>query len=176
VELPALAKMPDPASGPFAMTISSLLRTERTADLRPIFMVRRDLNQLELDSHTDTCVAGANTRVTDYTNTKVSVSPFLDSYEAIKDVPIATVATAWDDPDRRSECSLHSRGPLFRGQYVPHSALPESTSRQWMEGPGHAEAIRCRVGPRYHQSYRYSADASGDERRDLLSADTEANR
>jgi hypothetical protein len=66
------------------------------ADLRRIFKARRDLNQSELDSHADTCVAGANTRVTDYANTQVSVSPFSDSYEAIKDVSIATVATAWD--------------------------------------------------------------------------------
>jgi hypothetical protein len=68
------------------------------ADLRRIFKAWRDLYQSELDSHADTCVAGANTKVTDYTNTKVSVSPFSDSYEAIKDVPIATVAMAWDDP------------------------------------------------------------------------------
>jgi hypothetical protein len=61
------------------MTISSLLRTERTADPRWIFKVRRELNQSELDSHADMCVAGANTRVMDYTDTKVSVSPFPDS-------------------------------------------------------------------------------------------------
>jgi hypothetical protein len=97
LELPDLGGA-DPTSGAFAMTISSLLRTERTADLRWIFKVRQDLNQLELDSHADTCAAGANSRVTDYTDTKVSESPFSDSCEAIKDIPIATVAMAWDDP------------------------------------------------------------------------------
>jgi hypothetical protein len=66
VELPELAKPPDPTSGPFAMTISSLSRTEGTADLRRICKAWRDLNQSELDSHADTCMAGANTRVTDY--------------------------------------------------------------------------------------------------------------
>jgi hypothetical protein len=66
------------------MTISSLSRTERTADLRRIFKARRDLNQSELDSHADTCVAGANTRVMELTDTKVNVSPFSDSYEAIR--------------------------------------------------------------------------------------------
>jgi hypothetical protein len=62
------------------------------ADLRWIFKAWCDLNQSELDSQADTCVASANahTRVLDYTDTKVSVSPFSDSYEAIKDVPIAT--------------------------------------------------------------------------------------
>jgi hypothetical protein len=57
------------------MMISSLSRTERTADLSRIFKARRNLNRSELDSHADTCVAGANTRVMDYTDTKVSVSP-----------------------------------------------------------------------------------------------------
>jgi hypothetical protein len=77
------------------MTISSLLRTERTADLRRIFKAQRDLNQSELDSHADTCVAGANTRVTDYTDTKVSVSPLSDSYEAIKDYLLPRWQRLW---------------------------------------------------------------------------------
>jgi hypothetical protein len=66
------------------MTILSLSRTERTADLRHIFKARHDLNQSELDSHADTCVASANTRVTFYTNTKVSVSLFSPSLGLIR--------------------------------------------------------------------------------------------
>jgi hypothetical protein len=97
------------------MTISSLSRIERTADLRWIFKARRDLNQSELDSHTDMCVAGANTRVTDYTDIKVSVSPFSDSYEAIKDVPIVTVATAWDDPATGEVTVLYIHEALYIG-------------------------------------------------------------
>jgi hypothetical protein len=60
------------------------LENKEMADIRWIFKVWCDLNQSELDSHTDTCLAGTNTRVTDYTNTKVNVSPFSDSYEAIR--------------------------------------------------------------------------------------------
>ena len=37
--------------------------------------------------------------VIELTDTKVSVQPFADSYEALQDVPIATVATAYDFPD-----------------------------------------------------------------------------
>jgi hypothetical protein len=111
------------------MTISSLSRTERTADLRRIFKARRDLNQSELDSHADTCVAGANTRVTEYTDTKVSVSPFSDSYEAIKDVPIATVATAWDDPATGEVIVLYINEE--RATAVEHVV----TARSWRESP-----------------------------------------
>jgi hypothetical protein len=158
------------------MTISSLSRTERTAVLRWIFKTRRDLNQSELDSHADTCVAGANTRVTGYTDTKVSVSPFSDSYEAIKDVPIAMVATAWDNLATGEVIVLYINEALYFGDKMSHTTLPKPTSRQRMESPGHAEAIRGGVGSCYHRSYRYFSDASGDEWRDLLPADAETDR
>jgi hypothetical protein len=79
VELPEPAMLPDPGggskpeSGAFAMAILSLSRTERTANLRQIFEVRRNLNQSELDLHMDTCVAGGNTTVINFTDTKVNV-------------------------------------------------------------------------------------------------------
>jgi hypothetical protein len=123
VELPEPAEPPDPATGPFAMMISSLSRTERMANLRRIFKRRRDRNQSELDSHVDMCVAGANTRVTDYTDTKVSVSPFSDSYEAIKDVPIATMATAWDDPATCDVTVLYIHEVLYFGDRMSHTLL-----------------------------------------------------
>jgi hypothetical protein len=121
VELPEPAKPPDPRggsnpeSGVFAMTLSSYSRTERTANLRRIFEARRTLNQSELDSHADTCVAGGNTKVINFTDTKVNVSPFSDSYKAIKDVPIATVATAWDDQGTGEVIILYIHEALYLG-------------------------------------------------------------
>jgi hypothetical protein len=105
------------------MTISSLSRTERTADLRQIFKVRRDLNQSELDSHTDMCVAGTNTWVMDFTNTKVNVSPFSDSYEAIKDILIAMVATAWDDLETGEVTVLYIHEALYFGDRMSRMLL-----------------------------------------------------
>ena len=50
------------------------------------------VGRLELDTHADTCVAGANTLVLDLTGKTVSVSPFCESeYEAIEEIPVATV-------------------------------------------------------------------------------------
>jgi hypothetical protein len=43
-------------------------------------------------------VAGANTVPLWYTDHKVNVSPFIGEYAPIGDIPIASVATAWDDP------------------------------------------------------------------------------
>jgi hypothetical protein len=83
VELPEPAKPPDPVSGSSKMTISSLSRTERAADFQRIFKINRDLNQSELDSHADMCVAGANMVVMEFTDAKVNVGPFTDTYKAI---------------------------------------------------------------------------------------------
>ena len=56
-------------------------------------------NCMELDMHANTCVAGSNTVLLDLTGKSVSVSPFCEAqYNSIEDVPIATVATAFDCP------------------------------------------------------------------------------
>jgi hypothetical protein len=59
----------------------------------------------------------------DYTDTKVSVSPFLDSYEAIKDVPIAMVATTWDDPATGEVTILYIHEALYFGDKMSHMLL-----------------------------------------------------
>jgi len=46
-------------------------------------------NRTELDSHADTCVAGANTVPLWYTDHRVSVSPFIGEYKPLQDIPIA---------------------------------------------------------------------------------------
>ena len=47
----------------------------------------------ELDSHADTVVAGRNTLVLSYTDRVCEVSPYLDEYEPMKNVPIVSAAT-----------------------------------------------------------------------------------
>jgi hypothetical protein len=59
----------------------------------------------------------------DYTDTKVSVSTFSDSYEAIKDVPIATVAKAWDDPATGDVTVLYIHEALYFGDKMSHTLL-----------------------------------------------------
>jgi hypothetical protein len=52
----------------------------------------------ELDSHADTCAAGPNTTIIEYTDQMVSITDFSDQLEAMKNIPIGTVAMAYDDP------------------------------------------------------------------------------
>ena len=51
-----------------------------------------------LDSHADTCCAGSNMAVLELKEERVNVFPFADEYAAIQDIPIATVATIWENP------------------------------------------------------------------------------
>ena len=49
----------------------------------------------ESDSHADTCVSGANFAICEFDGMTCEVSPYTDSYESMKDVPIVGAATAW---------------------------------------------------------------------------------
>ena len=82
-----------------------------------------DPNRSELDSHADTCVAGSNTVPLYFTEHKASVSPFIGEYSPIPDVPIASVATAWDDPKDGSTIILVIHEALYFGDRMPHSLL-----------------------------------------------------
>jgi hypothetical protein len=48
----------------------------------------------EMDSHADTSCAGANWKAIELTGLTCDVSPFTQNFDAVKDVPVATCATA----------------------------------------------------------------------------------
>ena len=54
--------------------------------------------RFELDSHTDTCVAGATWKVMEYTGVVCNVYPYSDSYKPLKQVPVVEAITAYDHP------------------------------------------------------------------------------
>jgi len=80
-------------------------------------------NRSELDSHADTCVAGANTVPIYFTDQNVSVSPFIGEYAPLENVPIATVATAWDDLSCGRTILLIINEALYFGDRMGHSLL-----------------------------------------------------
>jgi hypothetical protein len=82
-----------------------------------------DTGRSELDSHADTCVVGSNTMPLWYTDQIVSVSPFIGEYQPLKDIPVATVATAWDDPKDGSTIILVINEALYFGARMPHTLL-----------------------------------------------------
>ena len=80
--------------------------------------------RLELDTHADTCVAGANTVSLDLTGNHLSVTPFCEvEYESITEIPIATVATAYDCPDTGRVWVLIINKALYFGSKMTDTLL-----------------------------------------------------
>ena len=52
-----------------------------------------------MDSHADMIMAGNNCIVIELSGRNVSISPFLDEHASIDNIPIITVATAYDYSD-----------------------------------------------------------------------------
>ena len=79
--------------------------SRRDTDTRKILSVQKAnrpqkvvQGKLDMDSHADTNVAGANCCILSYTGKECDVSPYREDYEAIQNVPIVTAATAWQSP------------------------------------------------------------------------------
>ena len=82
-----------------------------------------DLQRTALDSHADTSCAGSNMAVLELTGEKVNVTPFSEHYSAVTDVPIATVATVWEDPRNGELWLLVIHEALFFGSKLTDSLL-----------------------------------------------------
>ena len=82
--------------------------------------------RMELDTHTDTCVAGSNCVVLDLTGKVAKVSPFCEddsTTNTFDDIPIATVATAYDCPFTGRTYILVINEALYFGDKMTHSLL-----------------------------------------------------
>jgi hypothetical protein len=66
-----------------------------------------------------------------YTGEKVSVSPFIGEYQSLPDIPIAAVATAWDDPVSGDTVILVINQALYFGDRMKHSLLCPNQLRHY---------------------------------------------
>ena len=88
--------------------------------------------RLELDTHADTYEAEANTVVLDLTGKHVSVTPFCEEeYEPITEIPIATVAIAYDCPDTGRVWVLIINEALYFGSKVANTLLCPNQLQQY---------------------------------------------
>lgn len=78
---------------------------------------------MELDSHADTIVGGSNCVLIETTGRNVSVLPYNDEYDSIDDIPIATIATAYDCPLNGQVYILVFNEALYFGDRMKHSLL-----------------------------------------------------
>jgi len=77
----------------------------------------------ELDTRADTTCAGINCRPIFYTGQHCQAYGFHDELTPINDVPIATVATAWSDPNTGESFILIIHEALYFGDSMDHSLV-----------------------------------------------------
>jgi hypothetical protein len=79
------------------------------------------VRETEVDNRADTTVFGANMKVISFTGQVCDVQAFKESMPTEKDVPIATAATAYDDPDTGETILLKFNQGLWFGTSMKHS-------------------------------------------------------
>lgn len=87
--------------------------------------------RVELDSHADTIVAGANCCILSYTGRVCDVSPYREDYDAISDVPIVKAATAWQSPLTGQVYILVLNEALWMGESMEHTLLNPNQVRHY---------------------------------------------
>jgi hypothetical protein len=80
------------------------------------------VSQLEFDTHADTCCFGANFTFY-FTEHTCEVTPFLESYSPMQNIPVVSAATAYDDPDTGETVILEFHQGLWFGNAMPHSLI-----------------------------------------------------
>ena len=84
-----------------------------------------------LDLHADTCTGGPEFVLIDGTASKVvEVSGFSKEFGPIRDIPVGTCATAYDDPNIGSTVLLMFGEMLYFGERLDHSLLCPNRIRE----------------------------------------------
>ena len=85
----------------------------------------------ELDTHADTCCAGANWKIMETSGLICEVTPFLDSYEPVKEVLVARYCTVWTSQDSGREYLLVGDQMLWFGTQMDHSLINPNQIREY---------------------------------------------
>ena len=79
--------------------------------------------RIELDSHADTIVLGANCIILSHTGQSCEVMPYSGTTDAITDVPAVTGATLWTYPHDGNEFILFFKEVLLMGNTLQHTLV-----------------------------------------------------
>jgi len=77
----------------------------------------------ELDSHADTCIAGPNCLVLEFTDQVINVSAYSEQLDTMENIHIVTAATAWDDLATGTTTILILGQALYTGDKVKTTLL-----------------------------------------------------
>ena len=110
---------------------SSARRKSSASNRSPSSPTEQYHGRCELDTHADTIVAGRNCVVLHYTGKVCDVEPYRDDYESMKNVAIATVATAWQSPVSGQCYILVFNEALWMGDTIPHTLINPNQLRHY---------------------------------------------
>ena len=85
----------------------------------------------ELDTHADTCCAGSNWSLLEFTGQICEVAPFLDTYDPVQEIPIARCCTVWTSEDDGTEYLLVGDEMLWFGTKLKHSLINPNQIRAY---------------------------------------------
>ncbi len=113
-----------------------------TSDRRVVYQVKRKKcikdyvnpyeivhNTCEIDSHADTCIAGPDCLVLEFTDQVVNVSTYLEQLDTMENIHIVTAATAWDDLATGTTTILILGQALYMGDKVKTTLLCSNQMR-----------------------------------------------
>ncbi len=87
------------------------------------------IGRMEIDNRADTTVFGANMTAIAFTGQTCDVQPFKETMPPERDVPIASAATAYDDPDTGETTILEFNQGLWFGDTMQHSLVNPNQCR-----------------------------------------------
>jgi hypothetical protein len=77
----------------------------------------------EIDNHADTTCFGSNFTAISFTGEHCEVSPFSEQYNTLTNIPVATAATAWDNPNTGERTILLFHQGLWFGNSLTNSLI-----------------------------------------------------
>jgi hypothetical protein len=103
---------------------------------------------VELDTHADTCVAGKNFIVLSFTGRECDVYPYSQQYEAVRNIPIVSAATAIQHPNSGETLILVFNEVLWYGDRMDHSLINPNQLRHFgvMSRQLTRVSLKCVIG------------------------------
>ena len=94
-------------------------------------MVPGTMARCEMDSHADTCVAGPNFRIDEYTGENCDVTPYSPDYKPMTDIPIVNASTAFTDEKTGETVILRFNQVLWYGKKLNMSLINPNQMRHY---------------------------------------------
>jgi len=81
------------------------------------------VSRIEMDNHADTTCFGKNFTAVSFTGTSCEVLTFSKEYKSLENIPVATAATAWDNPETGETIILVYNQGLWFGNTLEESLI-----------------------------------------------------